>query len=216
MNDLELQLQLRKYTIKSSFSGPPSPEEPFLSPHTFPPQPRIFPTAHWYTSPHIMKTSAQGPAHSPIMVPSSLITAALLTLLLAGFTLMGLLAYSSPLPSPATLHNDPTMSSGDNPLAPVISKSASALHTHSASPAELLSIHSDPGTLSTHNREKPSNSTHSNTDSQGSQRGASGSNGGDSAPGDWDAAFAREVQEARQGGGRTAPANSEVHGGGVH
>ena len=70
--------------------------------------------------------------------------------------------------------------------------------------------------LSTHKGGKPSNSTHSDVDSQGSQRGASGSNGGNSKPGDWDAAFSRENEEARRGGGRTAPANSEIHGGGVH
>ena len=61
MNNFQLQLQLRKYTIKSSFSGPPSPEEPLLSPHTFQAQPRVFPSAHWYTSPHIMKTSTPRP-----------------------------------------------------------------------------------------------------------------------------------------------------------
>lgn len=198
MKDLQLQLQLKKYKIKSSFSGASSPEEPLLSPYSFQPQPKIFSSAHWHTSPRTMKTTL------------------FLTLLLAGFTLMALLAYGSPLPSPATLHNDPNFNSGDNPSAPVISKSASALNVHSTSPAGLLSIHTDPGTLSTQNRKIPSNSTHSNLDSQGSQRGASGSNGEDSAPGDWDAAFARENQEARQGGGRTAPANSEVHGGGVH
>lgn len=157
MDDLQLQLQLRRYTIKSSFSGPPSPEEPFPSPHTFQPQSRIFPSAHWYTSAHVMKTT-------------------LLTLLLAGFTLMALLAYSSPLPSPATLHNDPNMNSGDEPSAPLISKSASALHTHNTSPPGLITIHTDPGMLSTQNRENLSTSTHSHADSQGSQRGPSGTN----------------------------------------
>lgn len=216
MNDLELQFSLKKYIIKSSLSGPRSPEEPFPSPHSFPPQPRIFPSAHWYTSSHVMKTSAQGPIHPPTRAFPSLTIAALLTLLVAGFTLMALLAYSSPLPSPATLHNDPTMSLGDNPPAPIISKSAVALPTHSTSPSGLLSIHTDSGMLSTHNRENPSNSTHSNSDSQGSQRGPTGTNFEDSGSGDWDAAFARENQAAQQGGGRLAPANSEVHGGGVH
>lgn len=216
MTDLQLQLQLTKYTIKSSFSEPPSPEEPSLSPHTFQPLPRIYPSAHWYTNPHIMKTSAQEPTHPPIMAPPPLTTAALLTLLLAGFTFMALFAYSSPLPSPATLHDDPTINLGDNPLASVISKSASVHHTQSTSPPGLLTMHTDPGMISTQNRENLSNSTHSNIDSQGSQRGPSGSNVENSAPGDWDAAFAREIQEAQRGGGRTAPANSEVHGGGVH
>lgn len=70
--------------------------------------------------------------------------------------------------------------------------------------------------LSTHNRENLSNSTHPNVDSLGLERGPSGSNGEHSALGDWDAAFARENQEAQQGGGRTAPANSEGHGDGEH
>ena len=69
MNDLQLQLQLRKYTIKSSFSGPPSSEEPFLSPHTFQAQPRVFLSTHWYTSSHVMKTSTQLPTHPPIRAP---------------------------------------------------------------------------------------------------------------------------------------------------
>ena len=213
MNDLQLQLQLRNYTIKSSFSGHSTLEEPFLSPRTFQPQPRIFPLARWYTSPHIIKTSAQGPVHVPIMAPRPLTTVALLTLLLAGFTLMALLAYSSPLPSPATLHNNPTMNSGVIASAKVISKSVSALETQSTSPPGLFTIHTDLGMLSTYNRDNLSSSTHSNVDSQGSQRGPSGSNGEYSAPGDWDAA--RENQEAQQEGGRTAPADSEVHGGRV-
>ncbi|CAF9919995.1 hypothetical protein IMSHALPRED_004789 [Imshaugia aleurites] len=119
---------------------------------------------------------------------------------------MALLAYSSPLPSPASLHNDPNMSSGDNPSAP---KMASVLNNLRTSPRGILIIHIPA-------QEKHSNATHSNIDSQGSQRGASGSNGEDGAPGGWDAAFVRENQEARQGGGRVAPAKSEVHGGGVH
>lgn len=197
MNDHQVQLQLRRYRIKSSFSENPDPDEPCLSPRTFQTKPWIFNSAHWYTSPRIMKTT-------------------LLTLLLAGFTLMALFAYSSPLPSPATLHNDPAMNSGDNPSVPAISKSASAIHTRSTSPPDLLTIYSDPGMLSTHNRENLSNSTHPNVDSLGLERGPSGSNGEHSALGDWDAAFARENQEAQQGGGRTAPANSEGHGDGEH
>ncbi len=175
MNDLQLQLQLRNYTIKSTFSGPQSPEEPFLSPHTLQFQPRFFPSAHWYTSPHIMKTSAQGPVHNPRMAPRPLTIAALLTIILAGFTLMALFAYSSPLPSPATLHNDPTMSSGNIPSAQIISKCGPTLPTCSTSHPGPLNIHTDPGLISTHNRQKLTNSTHSNIDSQGSQRGPSGS-----------------------------------------
>lgn len=215
MNDLQLQIQLKQYTIKSSFSEPPSPEEPSPSPHTFQRLPRIYPSTHWYANPQIMKTSAQGLIHHLIMAPSPLTTAALLTLLLAGFTLMALFAYSSPIPSPATLHSDPTINLGNDPSAPVISKSASAHHAHSTSAPGILTIHTDPGMISAQNRAK-SNSTHSNIDSQGSQRGPSGSNGEHSAPGNWDTAFAEEVQEAQREGGRIAPANSEVHGGGVH
>lgn len=215
MNDVQLQIQLKKYTIKSSFSEPPSPEEPSFSPHTFQPLPRIYPSAHWYTNPHMLKTSAQGLIHPLIMALSPLTTAAaLLTLLLAGFTLMALFAYSSPLPSPATtFHSDPIINLGDNPSASFISNSVSVHHTRNTPPPELLTIHTDPGMLSTQDRKK-SNST--NIDSQGSQRGPSGSNGENSAPGDWDAAFARENQEAQREGGRVVPANSEVHGGGVH
>ena len=124
MNDVQLQLQLSRYTIQSSFSGRPSPEDSSLSPHTFRPQPCFFPSAHWYTSTHLMKTCAQGLIHFLITAPSLLTTAVLLALLLAGFTLMALLAYSSPLPSPASLYNDPTMGSGDNSSAPVISNSS--------------------------------------------------------------------------------------------
>ena len=175
MNDLQLQIQLRNYTIKSRFSGPSSPEEPFLSPHTLQFQPRFFPSAHWYTSPHIMKTSAQGPVHSLRTAPRPLTIVALLTMILAGFTLMALFAYSSPLPSPATLHKDPTMSSGHIPSAQIISKCVSTLPTCSTSHPGPLTIHTDPGVISTHNRERLSNSTHSNIDSQGSQRGPSGS-----------------------------------------
>lgn len=139
MNDLQLQLQLRNYTIKSSFSGHSALEEPFLSPRTFQPQPRIFPSSQWYTSPHIIKTSAQGPVHIPIMAPRPLTTVALLTFLLAGFTLTALLAYSSPLQR----HNDPTMNSGVLASEKVISKNVSALETHSTSPG-LLTIHTNP------------------------------------------------------------------------
>lgn len=130
---------------------------------------------------------------------------------------MALFAYSSPLPSPAKLHNysDPIVTLGDKPSASVISKSVSVHHSRSTSSPELLTIHTDPGMISTQDRKK-FNSTHSNIDSQGSQRGPSGSNGENSAPGDWGAAFARENQEAQREGGRVVPANSEVHGGGVH
>ena len=155
MNELQLQLQLKKYTIKSSLSGPPIPEEPFPSPCTFQPQPQISHLLRWYTSSHILKTSVQGRVYPSITASTSLTIAALLGLLLAGFTLIGLLAYSSPLPSLASLHNNSTVNLGDNSSAPVFSKSASTLHTHRASPG-LLTIHTDPGMLSNHTRKSVS------------------------------------------------------------
>ena len=57
MNNLQVRLQLEEYTIKSSFSGPPSGEESLLSPRTLQPQRWILPSAHWYTSPQVMKIS---------------------------------------------------------------------------------------------------------------------------------------------------------------
>lgn len=190
MNDLQLQIHLQQYTIKSSFSEPPSPEEPSLSPHTFQ-RLRIYPSTHWYANPHIVKTSAQGPIYPPIMASFPLTNAALLTLLLAGFTIMALFAYSSPIPFPATLHSDPTIYLGKDTSAPVISKSATVYHTHSTSAPGLLTIHTGPGMIPTQNRAK-SISTHSDIDAQGSQRGPSGSNSGNSALGDWDIASAEE------------------------
>ena len=165
MNNLQVRLQLEEYTIKSSFSGPPSREELLLSPRTLQPRPWIFPSAHWYTRPQVMKISAYGPIHPPLMAPLSLTTAALLSLLLAGFTLMALLAYTSPLPSPATLYNGHTKNSGENISAMAVPQSIPALNTHSASAPGPLTIYTDPGIVSTKNREHPSNSTHSDVDS---------------------------------------------------
>ena len=105
------------------------------------------------------------PIHPPLRAPLSLTTAALLSLLLAGFTLMALLAYTSPLPSPATLYNGHTKYSGENLSAMAIPQSTPALDTHSASPPGPLTIYTDPDIVSTHNREHLSNSTHSDVDS---------------------------------------------------
>lgn len=146
MNNLQVRLQLEEYTIKSSFSGPPSCEESLLSPRSLQPQPWFFPSAHWYTRPQIMKIT-------------------FLSLLFAGFTLMALLAYTSPLPSPATPYNDHTKNSGDTVSAMAILQSIPALNTHSASPPGPLTIYTDPGILSTNNREHQSSSAHSDVDS---------------------------------------------------
>lgn len=171
MTDIQLQLQLNNYKIKSSFSGPPRPEEPFLSPHTFQSQPRFFPSAHWYTSPHILKISAQRHVHPSTVVPSSLTTLALLTVLILAFTLTALLAYSSPVPSPATFYNAQTiMDSGDNASVVVIADSATALLNHSVPPPGLISIHTGENTPSPQNRENLSDSLHSIVDSENGAR----------------------------------------------
>ena len=133
MTDPQLQLELSTYRIKSSFSGPSSPEDSVLSPHTLQPERRVFPSAHWYSSPHTLKISTQGPVNLPIMVRLSLTTAAFLALLLAGFTLM-VLAYNSALHSPTILRNDHSREPGYNHSALVVSKSASTVHTRDTSP----------------------------------------------------------------------------------
>ena len=162
MNNAQVRLQLEEYTIKSSFSGPPSCEESLLSPRTLRPQPWIFPSAHWHTRSQIFKISTYGTTHPPLMTPLSLTTAALLSLLLAGFTLVALLAYTSPLPSPTILYDGPTK---DNLSAMAILQSIPIKITHSASPPVPLTIYTDPGILSTNNREHLLNSTHSDGDS---------------------------------------------------
>lgn len=63
---------------------------------------------------------------------------------------MALLAYSSPLSFPATLHNDETMGSIDNLSALVISKSASIFRKPRASSPQLLNIHTSRDVLTTY------------------------------------------------------------------
>ena len=91
------------------------------------------------------------------MTPLPLTTAALLTFLLGGFTLMAL-AYSSPLRSPATIHEDESMDSGGNPSPLVISKSASTIYTHSTFSPRLLNIRTGSNMLSTRDHENLSDS----------------------------------------------------------
>ena len=174
MTDPRLQLELSTYRIKSSFSRPSSPEDLVLSPHTLQPERRVFPSAHWYSNPHTLKISTQGPANTPIMAPISLTAAALLALLLAGFTLM-VLAYNSALHSPAILPNDHSRESGDNQSALIISKSASTVHNRDMSSPRRPNIRSASGMLSLPNRDNLSDSL------QKSGRGPSWSECEDSA-----------------------------------
>ena len=174
MTDPQLQLELSTFRIKSSFSRPSSPEDSVLSPRTLQPERRIFPSAHWYSSPHTLKISMHGPVNSPIMARLSLTTAALLALLLAGFTLM-VLAYNSALHSPAILRNNHSREPGDNHSALVISKSASTVHTRDTSSLGLPDMRSGSGMLSLLNRDNLSDSL------QKSERGPSWSDHEDSA-----------------------------------
>ena len=166
MTDPRLQLELSTYRIKSSFSRPSSPEDSVLSPHTLQPERRVFPSAHWYSYPHTLKISTQGPENPPIIAPLSLTAAALLAILLAGFTLM-ILAYNSALHSPAILPNDHSRESGDNHSAVIISKSASTVHARDMSSPRRLNIRSGPGILSLPNLDNLSDSL------QKSERGPS-------------------------------------------
>ena len=66
-----------------------------------------------------------------------LTTAALFSLLLAGLTLVALLAYSSPRPSPTSVHDTYAMTSDDNLSTPVISNSDSTLQLSNTPPLHL-------------------------------------------------------------------------------
>ena len=156
MTDRQLQFELSTYRIKSSFSRPSSPEDSVLSPHSLQPERRVCPSAHWYSSPHTLKISTQGPVNPAVMATLSLTVAALLALLLAGFTLM-VLAYNSALYSPAVLPNDHSREPGDNHSALVISKSASTVHTRDTSSPRRPSIRSGSGMLSPLNGDNLSN-----------------------------------------------------------
>lgn len=63
---------------------------------------------------------------------------------------MALLAYSSPLSFPATLHNDESMDSIDNLSALTISKSASIFRKPRTSSPGLLNVHSSHDMLTTY------------------------------------------------------------------
>ena len=63
---------------------------------------------------------------------------------------MTLLAYSSPLSFPATLHNDETMDSIDNLSALVISKSASTFRKPRTSLPGLVNVHTSHDMLTTY------------------------------------------------------------------
>lgn len=157
MTDPQLQLELSTYRIKSSFSRPSSPEDPVLSPRTLQPEHRIFSFAHSLSSPHTLKISTQGPVNAPVMARLSLTTAALLALLLAGFTLM-ILAYNSSLHSPAILYSDQSTEPVDNHSAPVISKSAPTVHTRDSYSPRRPHIRNGSGMLLLLNRDNISDS----------------------------------------------------------
>ena len=157
MTDPQLQLELSTYRIKSSFSRPSSPEDSVLSPHTLQPERRVFPSAHWYSSPHILKISTQGPVYPSIMATFSLTAAALLALLLAGFTLM-VLAYNRALHSPVILPDDHSREPGDNHSALIISKSALNVHTRDTSSPRRPNIRAGSGMLSLLSRDNLSDS----------------------------------------------------------
>ena len=168
MTDPQLQLELSTFRIKSSFSRPSSPDDSVLSPRTLQPERRGSSSAHWYeySSPHILKISTQGPVNPPIMARLSLTTAALLALLLAGFTLM-VLAYNSAPHSLAILQNAHSREPGDNHSALVISKSVSTVHTRDTSSPRRPNIRSGSGMLSLPIRDNLSDSL------QKSERGPS-------------------------------------------
>ena len=174
MTDPQLQFELSTFRIKSSFSRPSSPEDSVLSPHTLQPERRVFPSAHWYSNPHTLKISTQGPVNSPTMAHLSLTAAALIALLVVGFTLM-VLAYNSALHPPAILRNDHSKEPGDNHSALIISKSASTAHTRDISSPRRPNIHSGSGKLSLLNRGNLSDSL------QRSERGPLQSDRKDSA-----------------------------------
>lgn len=116
---------------------------------------------------------------------------------------MALLAYSSPLSFPATLHNDETMGSVDNFSALVISKSASIFRQPRTSSPGLLNVHTSHDKLSTYDH---GNLSDFPTSDQKSKRSSSVSEDEDSVRQDTGTAFTEEAQEAWQMGRRTEPA----------